>query len=50
MSEQSNDLAVEPVEHVPSEADVSQIHHEHVRTDGETAVDDAIGASEDPVS
>jgi hypothetical protein len=48
MSEQPNDLVVEPVEHIPSGADVPQIHHEHVRTEGETDVDDAIGASEDP--
>ncbi|HZO68854.1 MAG: hypothetical protein ACRDP9_20665 [Kribbellaceae bacterium] len=46
MSEQPNDLAVEPVGQ-PA-ADLPQIHHEHVRTDGETAVDDALGAADDP--
>ena len=46
MSEQPNDLQVEPVE-APA-AGVPQIHHEHVRTEGETAVDDAIGATNDP--
>lgn len=24
------------------------IHHEHVRTEGETAVDDALGGTDDP--
>lgn len=48
MSEQPNDLVVEPLEHTRSETEVVQAHHEHVRTEGETAVDDAIGASDDP--
>ena len=46
MSEQPNDLQVEPVE--PPAAEAPQIHHEHVRTEGETAVDDALGTTNDP--
>jgi hypothetical protein len=48
MSEQPNDLVVEPLEHTPPDKDVPQAHHEHVRTEGETSVDDAIGTSDDP--
>ncbi len=43
MSEQPNDLVVEQVE-----VERPEIHHEHVRTEGETSVDDAIGASDEP--
>ena len=35
----------------PAETDAETtggVHHEHVRTDGETGVDDAIGSSDDP--
>ena len=43
MSEQQNDLVVEQVE-----VERPEIHHEHVRTEGETSVDDAIGSSDEP--
>jgi hypothetical protein len=46
MSEQPNDLVVESLDDTPAEA--PQIHHEHVRTEGETSVDDALGTSDDP--
>jgi hypothetical protein len=46
MSEQPNDLVVEPLD--GPAADAPQIHHDHVRTDGEMSVDDALGAMDDP--
>ncbi len=45
MSEQPNDLVVESVDETPAP---QPIHHEHVRTEGETTVDDALGATDDP--
>jgi hypothetical protein len=45
MSEQPNDLVVETLDDtVPG----VPIHHEPVRTAGETAVDDALGTTDDP--
>jgi hypothetical protein len=46
VSEQPNDLVVESMDEAPVAAE--PIHHEHVRTQGETAVDDALGATDDP--
>lgn len=45
MSEHANELVVEQV---AVEGEQVEAHHEHVRTEGETAVDDAIGSSDDP--
>ncbi|HEY3003937.1 MAG TPA: hypothetical protein VGJ44_16450 [Kribbellaceae bacterium] len=46
MSEQPNDLVVESLD--DAAPDVPQIHHEHVRTEGETTVDDILGTTDDP--
>ena len=45
VSEQPNDLVVESMDEAPAP---QPIHHEHVRTEGETTVDDALGATDDP--
>jgi hypothetical protein len=45
VSEQPNDLVVESMDEAPAPL---PIHHEHVRTEGETTVDDALGATDDP--
>ena len=32
----------------PEAKSTPAVHHEHVRTEGETAVDDALGSGDDP--
>src|SRR5262245_58455790 len=46
VTEQPNDLVVESMDEAPAVA--QPIHHEHVRTEGETSVDDALGTTDDP--
>jgi hypothetical protein len=47
MSEQTPDQGPGPSTNDRSPLDPAE-QHEHVRTDGETGVDDAIGTSDDP--